>query len=164
MGGGGILNKAITRWCSEYLFVFAALVVLKSVFFPFVLWWWFAPGDLTATLHEATSLVFTVISIIILLGLGSISRYRYSLSSLQVTGAFFAINVPFVILWLIPAASTWSEWWWGVVGDGLQLWLPGVSDIKGVLIFMASLILIMAGRRIRVRDNSPAPSKVRSMH
>lgn len=159
------MNKALARWCSEYLFVFAALVVLKSVLFPFVLWLWFAPGDLTTTLQEATSLIFSVICFMILLGLGSISRYRYRLSLLQVITASLIINLPFLILWALPTTTSWTEWWWGVFGDGIQLWIPEISGVKGLLIFPLSLTLMLLGRRFYVRDKeqtpSPKPSKMR---
>lgn len=156
------MNQAVARWCGEYLFVFTALVILKSVVFPFVLWWWFAASDLTATLQEATFLIFSVITIMILLGLGSISRYRYQLSSLQTAAAFFVINLPFVILWYLPFTQQWADWWWGVVGDGVQLWLPAITEAKGLLLFLACIVLVLAGRLVYVREDEAKPGKMRA--
>lgn len=156
------MNKPLAHWCSEYVFVFAALIALKNVVFPFVLWLWFAPGDLMTTLQEATSLIFSVICIMILLGLGSISRFRYGLSLPQAAGASVVINLPFLVLWMIPATTSWSEWWWGIFGDGVQLWKPEIFHIKGLLIFPLSLVLILLGRRFYVREQEQVPSSLPS--
>lgn len=153
------MERPIIHWCHEYLFVFMTLAVLKHVFFPFVLWWWFAPGDWTTTLHEATSLVFTVLSVLLLLALGSISRYRYGLTLSQVMTATVAINLPFFILSVMPYARSWGEWWWSVISDGIQLWVPFLSNRESIVLFPLSLCLISIGRRLYVRETetSPAP-------
>lgn len=149
------MNRAIIRWCGEYLFVFTALVLLKSVFFPFVLWWWFSASDLSATLQEATNLVFSVITVFILLGMGSISRFRYQLAIAHTVVAYIVVNMPFVVLSLLPLTSQWTHGWWGILGDGLQLWLPMIANIKGSLIFGCGLLLVLTGRFIYVRDDQP---------
>lgn len=147
------MNRATIRWCGEYLFVFVALILIKSVLFPFVLWWWFAASDLTATLQEATHLVFSVITVFILLGMGSISRFRYRLSLAHTVVAYVAINLPFVVLSLMPYTRHWVHEWWEILGDGLQLWMPAIANMKGILIFGIGLLLTLVGRFIYVRDD-----------
>lgn len=141
------------RWCSEYLFVFGALILLKYALFPLVLWWWFSSSDRVGTLQEATSLIMSVISIVILFGLGSISRYREGLTLRQTLVASTIINLPFFILWLFPAVSSWAELWWGPIGDGLQLWVPALSAFKGML-FPVVVAIVLLGRRIYVREQT----------
>lgn len=158
------MSNQVARWCCEYAFVFTSLAVLKNVFFPFMLWLWFVPGDLTAALQEATFLIFSVISIILLLSLGSISRHRYGLAIWHVTLATFLLNVPFIVLGMFPATQVWAEGWWSVIGDGIELWVPAFSSVKGWLLLPISLFLVLVGRRFYVRDEKqtakPSPSKL----
>lgn len=155
------MNPSLIRWSGEYLFVLTALMLLKNVFFPFVLWWWFTAGDMAATLTEATSLIFSVIAIMVLLGMGSISRYRFGLSPVQMVAAYGAMNVPFVLFWYMPLTRSWADWWWSVSGDGIQLWFPAIAYDKGLLLFSLGIILTLAGRFVYVRDDAVQSVKVR---
>ncbi|WP_187119737.1 hypothetical protein [Numidum massiliense] len=160
-GGIAVLTKQQLHWCGEYLFVFTALLILKVVLFPLVLWWWFTPGDLPATLQEMTLLIFSVIGIVLLVALGSISRHRYRLTFLQLVTAFFVLNAPLLLASFIPATAIYAVWWWRVIGDGVQLWWPDVTTVVAPFMCLVSVVVVCAGRHVYVRDERIAPLRVR---
>lgn len=151
------MSRVTFQWVTEYTFAFTALAILKTLFFPLVLWWWFAPGDLTTTLQEVTFLIIAVVCVVVLLSLGSSSRFRYQLTLLQVISAYTLLNSPLLFLSLFPGTAEWSNVWCGILGDGIQLWWPSVADAKAFIVCSLGLLLILTGRRIRVRDREMAP-------
>lgn len=149
----------------EMIFTLGSAFVLKEWIFPFIIWQWFFPSDLAATLLEWTVIMTGVICCFIYLGLGSSSRYAYGL---RYSESFFVLLVVHLPLGLgllplfkdqpIPILEFLAAGWQSLTMEWLKLLTSSPLLDSPVIAWLFCTLLFALGRLVQVKETNVTES------
>lgn len=141
----------------EMVFVLTWVMMLKEWVFPFFITRWFPAADTASRMLEWILIVISVITCLIYVGLGSSARNHHGLGAASSLMVFLAIHLPLLLPDFLLAFS-WiglADAWWGLVGDGLQLFTPARWTFHPFTLGMVTCLLFLFGRRVKVVERKP---------
>lgn len=137
-------------WMMEAAFVIGMLMLLKKWVFPFFIWQWFGSGDSASNILIGTHIAVAVVTAMVYMGLGSVSKEVYGLplaSALMMESLLHAVF--FVPIW--PWMAVIRESWIGLLGDGVHLFVSTFRP-SYLEMWLGCTGLLMVGRTLRVRE------------
>ncbi|OYD09709.1 hypothetical protein [Paludifilum halophilum] len=151
------------RWglATEMIFVLTVITVLKEWIFPFYIWRFFPSGDLAALMLEWMMILVSVMTCFIYLGLGSTAKHIYGLRRREGWMVFAAVHIPLFLTGFIPfLPSSVFAIWYGLVGDGVQLFTQTSWLIHPGTIILLLCVLFLTGRGLKVVEEKPSRTGV----
>jgi hypothetical protein len=137
-------------WVMEAVFAIGMLLLLKKWVFPFLIWQWFGSGDSASNMLIGTHIAVAVVTVMVYVGLGSVSNQVYGLSLASVLAMDTLLHAVFFVP-LLPWMATIRESWTGLLGDGVHLFLPDIR-LSSLATWLVCTGLMTIGRVLRVRE------------
>lgn len=154
-----MMRGRIGGLATEMLFVLSAVGCLKEWVFPFFIWQWFPSADTASQMLEWVFIVVGVMTLFIYIALGSSAKNSYGLTTVSSLGVYLAIHLPLLLVAPTggnPSAALWwqklSVSWWGLIGEGVELFVPARWMFHPYTIFLLAGGLFLLGRWVRVVD------------
>ncbi len=148
-----MIKQNYLRLGCEAIFVLKAIIILKSWIFPFFISIWFPIDDLSSQMIHWTVLMVGVVICFLYLGLGSLSKFGYDLTTWDAFCFFLFFHLPFFLPFSFMQEA--KEIWLRLFGDFLSLFLAQVPfsiSPNGIVFFY--FLLFFLGRKIQVLEQS----------
>ncbi|PTM58694.1 hypothetical protein C8J48_1282 [Desmospora activa DSM 45169] len=140
----------------EMVFVLTAIILLKEWVFPWLIWQWFPIGDDAARMLEWMVMMVAVVTCYAYAGFGSISAHVYGQSTSNSMVMWGLLHLPVLVSLTplnVPLLNEVTHTWYGLIGDGLRLFIPKLPPESGIIPLIA-LLFFWAGRAIKVSEGN----------